>query len=142
MRFQSGHHRNRIGMLKVEALIAAVVVVVAMNFVSIAVHRINRLWDQTRQYQFAINELSNQLESLVDLSEKEARKTLGNLKPSDACEEVLGTPRFLTAIDNDELGTRITLTLAWQEIQPNAPQLSAWLADSSSTDSSETGESK
>lgn len=118
---------KRSGMLKIEALIAAVVLVAAMNFASMVIHRINRLWDQTHQYQFAINELSNQLESLTNLSREEAAIRLGDLRPSPACQEVLGAPRFETAIDNDELGTRITLKLAWQDPQPNAPQLSAWL---------------
>lgn len=119
--------RTRQGILKVEALIAAVILVAAMNFVSMTVHRINRIWEQTRQYQFAINELSNQLESLIALPPEEAKEKLATLKPSSNCEDVLGSPRFETSVGEDELGTRITLSLAWQDVQPHAPQLTAWL---------------
>jgi hypothetical protein len=121
---------QRSGVLKIEAMVACVVLIAAMNFASKGIYRINHLWNDTHRYQFAINELSNQMEVLSRLSKEDASIALESLSPSAECKNVLGSPKLDGETVEDEFGTRVTLKLSWLRPHPKPPELTGWLARS------------
>lgn len=124
-----GHtNRNNRGILKMEVMVATVILIAAMSFASTMVHRINRLWTSAQQHQFAISELSNQVESIVRLAPGKASEALETIDVSDACKETLKDASLSGEIVKDELGNRVTLKLTWNERKDANPvELSAWL---------------
>lgn len=126
--YQRTSRRN--GALKIEAMVACVVLIVGMNIASKGIYRINHLWNDTHRYQFAINELSNQMEVITRLTTEQATDAIESLVPSKECIEVLGDPQLKGEIREDELGTRVTLKLSWLKTHPKPPELSGWLESS------------
>lgn len=124
----ANNHRNTHGVLKMEAMIAAMILVVAMGFASTMIHRINRLWIGAQHHQFAISELSNQIGSITRLTPQQASEALESIDVSEACKETLKDASLSGEINKDELGNRVTLKLTWNERKDANPvQLSAWL---------------
>ena len=130
------------GILKTEVLLAFALLVSSMGVASTLIHRVNRLWSDAGQYQFAIQELSNQMDELVRLSPDHAEKAVGSISPSTACAKVLREPKVSGEIADDTLGKRITLQLSWKDRKDANPVvLSAWLIDAEQTTNAE-GESQ
>lgn len=118
----------RQGIMKTEALLAMFLLVGAMGIASSLIHRVNHLWSDSRSYQFAINELSNQMHEVVRLSPEEAEETLDTISVSDACQETLRESKLTGVLAEDELGSRVTLQLTWKDRGDAIPVvLSAWL---------------
>jgi hypothetical protein len=121
-------NRIRRGVLKSEALLGMLLLVSAMSFASTLVYRINHLWNDSRSYQFATNELANQLQQLVQLSPEDAAAALKSISPGHACKETLREPKLVGVLAEDTLGTRVTLQLTWKQRGKADPiMLSAWL---------------
>jgi len=122
--------RNARGVLKTEAMLATVLLVAAMGFASTMIHRINRLWGNAQRHQFAIGELSNQIDSLVRLTPQQASVALDSIDVSQACKETLKDASLSGVIEKDELGNRVTLQLTWIDRKDANPvELSAWIPD-------------
>jgi hypothetical protein len=103
--------------------------VVAMSFASTLVFRINHIWADVQQHQFAISELSNQLDELTRLSKAEAEKRIESLQPSESCRTTLVAPEISGNIQQDDLGTRIDLQINWKRKHVGNPvKLSGWLS--------------
>ena len=123
----------RRGVLKAEALLASVILVAAMGFASTMIHRINGLWSNAQRHQFAIGELSNQIDELARLSPQQATEALESIDVSEACKETLKDETIVGEIKKDELGNRITIKLSWNDRKDANPiELSAWLQDTKS----------
>ena len=123
--------KKNAGVLKVEALLALSLLVVAMNVASPLFHRVNHLTVDTQEYQFAINELSNQIDAIARLSPEQAAEALDLLSASPACKQTLADSSLVGSLSKDDLGTRVTLSLSWQDLDESNPlQLSAWLSSS------------
>jgi hypothetical protein len=119
----------RRGILKTEALLALVLLLAAINLASTLVHRINRLWMDAQGHQFAISELSNQMDGLTRLSPKQAETALESIAVSEACEETLPDANLSGELLKDDLGTRVVLKLSWSGRKLGEPlELSGWLA--------------
>lgn len=122
--------RLRRGVLKMEAMLAAVILVAAIGFASTMIHRINRFWSDAQRHQFAISELSNQIDELSRLSPDQATESLKSIEVSQACKETLKDASIVGEVEEDELGNRITLKLSWLDRKgANPVELSAWLRD-------------
>lgn len=120
----------RKGVLKTEAILSMFLLVAAMNVASPMIHRVNMLWKDTQKHQFAINELSNQMDALVSQSPDQVDKALESLEVSEACKETLDEVTLSGSVTSDDLGTRVTLELMWQKMENARPvTLSAWLSD-------------
>lgn len=121
--------RLKRGILKTEALVAVVVLVAAINLASTMVYRINRLWIDAQGHQFAISELSNQMDGLTRLSPDQATDALESITVSQACADTLGDAELDGELVKDELGTRVVLKLSWSGRKFGDPlELSGWLA--------------
>lgn len=121
----------RRGILKMEVLLAMVVLVAAINFASTLIFRINRLWIDAQGHQFAISELSNQMDSLIHLSPEKAKSALESIAVSEACNDTLGDAKLNGELLKDELGTRVVLKLTWKGRKFGEPvELSGWLTES------------
>lgn len=124
------NHRSTRGVLKIEAMVAIVILVAAMGFASTMIHRINRLWTGAQHHQFAISELSNQIDNFARLTPQQAGEALESINVSEACKETLKDASLSGEIIKDELGNRVTLKLTWNERKDANPvELSAWLRD-------------
>ena len=120
----------RRGFLKTEALLASVILVASLSFASTMVNRINRFWSDAQRHQFAISELSNQIDEFSRLSLDEAAESLKSIEVSEACKETLKDASIVGEIEKDKLGNRITLKLSWLDRKDANPvELSAWLRD-------------
>ena len=120
----------RRGLLKTEALLAAVVLAASLSFASTMVKRINRFWSDAQRHQFAISELSNQIDEFSRLSPDQASESLKSIEVSQACKETLKDASIVGEVEEDELGNRITLKLSWLDRKgANPVELSAWLRD-------------
>jgi len=123
-------NRNTRGLLKIEAMVAVVILVAAMGFASTMIYRINRLWTGAQHHQFAISELSNQIDNFARLTPKQASEALTSIDVSEACIETLKDASLSGEITKDQLGNRLTLKLTWGERKDANPvELSAWLRD-------------
>lgn len=132
-------NRNTRGILKTEAMIATVILVAAMGFASTMIHRINRLWGNAHRHQFAISELSNQIDSLVRLTPQQASDALDSIDVSEACKETLKHASLSGVIAKDELGSRVTLQLTWiDRTDANPVELSAWIPNAKANAKSKT----
>jgi len=136
MRQIANKHRNQhAGLLKTEAMMSLFLLLLAINIASPLFHRINRLNVDAQQYQFAINELSNQIDAVARLTPEQAAEELKSLSPSPACEKTLGDTTLVGELSKDELGTRVTLSLVWEDLDESNPlQLSAWLVSDGEED--------
>ncbi len=117
------------GVLKMEALLALVVLIAAINLASTLIHRINRLWMDAQGHQFAINELANQMDGLTPLNMEQAKNALDSITVSEGCKDTLGDAELSGELLNDDLGTRVVLKLSWSGRKFGEPlELSGWLA--------------
>lgn len=129
-RVQHAKHFKR-GVMKTEAMLATAILLTAMSFASTMVHRINHLWSDAQRHQFAISELSNQVDRLVRLTPEQADEALASIDVSEACKRTLKDASLSGTITKDELGDRLTLRLTWNDRKnANPVKLSGWLRGS------------
>jgi Tfp pilus assembly protein PilV len=119
---------RRRGVSTIEVLVAASLLMSVIGVSSSLVSRITKVYQATRHYQIAVNELANQMEVLTILSESEQKNTLKNLSLSPPVAEVLPNAKIEGRIIEDDSGARIVLSIRWER-GSNAPpiELVAWL---------------
>ena len=123
---QSSHS----GVLKVETLLSMLVLVVAMNFAGPMIARINQLWTHTQTNQFAIDELSNQMDMLIRMAPEKVEEALPALRVSEAFQRAVPEAQLKGTLSEDELGRRVTLSLSWLDVPDAKPiQLTGWLIE-------------
>jgi hypothetical protein len=122
---RAGH---RAGITMFELLISAMVLISVMTFITSMCVQINFVWKDVGHHRAAVNELSNQLESLTRLAPDAAKEKLKKLEPSAMCERTLDRPEISGQLIKDNLGTRIVLKIDWNRRTPGQPvQLTGWL---------------
>ncbi len=122
----------RRGIYSIELLVAAVLLMTVMTFVTTLMFRVNRVWSEIGQHRVAAMELSNQLEQLTRLTRDEATLAIKALQPSSLCKSTLPEPTLVGETSEDELGIRIELQINWQRLPPGPPLvLSGWLTTAS-----------
>jgi hypothetical protein len=87
-----------------------------------------RLLNAQRDYRLALDELSNQLERLSALPEKELEDAVKQLTPSSFAKAHLPGAELRGQLDSLDIGRRVVLRLSWDEPQRRqAPvALAAW----------------
>lgn len=127
---RQSRRRMRRGFLKIEVLVAAATMVVAMSLASSLVFRVNQIWTDVQQHQFAKHELSNQLDQLTRLTEKELRSRIDKIEPSEACQRSLVDAKIEGEVLRDKLGTRVVLRMNWKRRYAGDPvELAGWLTE-------------
>ena len=121
--FQSRH-----GLTMTEVVVAATLVVSMIGFVAPLTVRIGRVWQSTRQYRLAFNELANQMELLTSLGVLGCDVALTNLKPSASAAKSLPEARLVGELVRDQDGTRLILSIDWDRGSQSVPlSLVGWL---------------
>jgi hypothetical protein len=129
---RSGFHSpSRRGSMMTELLVAATLLITGISLVVSVSFRTGKLWQDSRHYQLALDELTNQLERLTTLDEAELAAELADVEPSDAIKTALPNPQLTSELLADELGARVKLEIDWD--RPGNPKplaLVGWLGPS------------
>ena len=124
---QRNCHLRR-GLTLTEVVVAATLVVSMIGLVTPLTVRIGRVWQSTRQYRLAFNELANQMELLTSLGVSRCDAALADLKPSASTAESLPDARLKGELIRDQDGTRLILSLDWDRGSNSVPlTLVGWL---------------
>lgn len=118
----------RRGATVLEVLVACTLLSTVLSVATPLVIQHNRLLTAHRDYQLALDELSNQLERLTALPAAELPAALEKLSPSDLATAHLHDAQLTGELAADQ-GQRLTLHLTWGEPQRrSAPvSLAAWI---------------
>jgi hypothetical protein len=132
MKLKNHNTRNRSprrGLMMTELIVAASLLISSLSLLVTLSFRTGKLWQDSRHYSLAVNELTNQLERLTTLEEDEIDGQLTELEPSAAIQAALPNPRLTGEKIVDEYGTRVMLAIEWDR-PGNAKPLSlmAWLS--------------
>ena len=118
----------RRGLTLTEVVVAATLVVSMIGLVAPLTVRTGRVWQSTRQYRLAFNELANQMELLTSLGVSRCDAALADLKPSESTAETLPDARLEGKLIRDQDGTRLILSLDWDRGSNSVPlTLVGWL---------------
>ena len=121
----SGHRR---GYAMTELVVAATLLIGILSFVAPLAVRSGRLWQDSRHHRLALDELSNQLERLTSLDEKERDAALAELSVSPQVSTRLPNPVIEAHTIDDSDGARLVLQLQWDRVGPAKPvTLVAWI---------------
>lgn len=120
---------NRRGASILEVLVACTLLGAVLSVATPLVIRHNRLLTEHREYQMALDELSNQLERLTALPREELPATLEKLAPSELAAAHLHGAKLSGELAEADPGQRLTLHLVWDDPQrKSAPvSLAAWI---------------
>jgi hypothetical protein len=117
------------GSAVIELIVAATLLITGLSLLGTVAFRTGKLWQDTRHYQLAINELTNQLERLTSLDESEIDEQLGELTVSTAVENVLPFAKLSGRKLIDDNGTRVVLEIEWDRLSKAEPlTLVGWLS--------------
>jgi len=117
----SGRASSRGGFTITELIVAATLLVVIMSVVASLTVRSGRLWQDSRHYRLAVDELSNQLERLISLDEASRAEEITKLSPSTQMLDTLPNPVLTAETLADESGTRLVLHLTWDRLGKSSP---------------------
>lgn len=121
--------RSRHGLLMTELIVAAVLLISTISLLTVFSARTGKLWQDSRHYRLAVEELTNQLEKITSLDEAEIDARLADLRPSAEIEAALPNPRLSGKKVSDDYGRRVVVEIRWDR-PGNAKPLSlvAWIA--------------
>ncbi|NOZ40318.1 MAG: hypothetical protein GXP24_08845 [Planctomycetes bacterium] len=120
--------KRRGGFTVTELIVAATLLVVLMSVVGTLTVSSGRLWQDTRHYRLAIDELSNQLDRLTALDDTRLTTAIAELSASPQIRSVLPNPVLTAESLADENGTRVVLQLAWDRLGKSRPvSLVGWM---------------
>jgi hypothetical protein len=127
---------SRAGYTIIELVVACGLLVSVMSISGTLVYRTDLVWRDTAKYRVSMNELSNQLEELTQLSPAELDARVNDLKLSKHCRELLPEATLTAVLVQDNLGKRIDLSLSWGAVVlekrdgvGKVVRLSGWASD-------------
>ncbi len=121
-------HSLRRGLMMTELIVAATLLITALSLVVTLSFRTGKLWQDSRHYKLAVEELTNQLERLTILDEAELDAALDELAVSEKMQTMLPRPRLSGTKLADENGTRVVLNIQWDRVGKAKPlTLVGWL---------------
>lgn len=121
--------RDRTGSSVIECVVAASVLMVTMGTVTTMAFRASRIWIATGHQRIAMNELSNQLETITSARGDEINRLIENLAPSGLAQKSLDQPLIKATRTRDQAGDRVTIELSWRSQFPIAPvSLTGWIS--------------
>ena len=119
---------GRRGYTMTDLVVAATLLVGIMSLVAPLAVRSGRLWQDSRHYRLALDELSNQLERLTNLDEGERDAALAKLSVSPQVRGRLPNPVLHAHSIDDSDGARLVLQLQWDRVGHAMPvTLVAWI---------------
>jgi len=121
LHFLSKLPKRRGGFTVTELIVAATLLVVLMSVVGTLTVSSGRLWQDTRHYRLAIDELSNQLDRLTALDDTRLTTAIAELSASPQIRSALPNPVLTAESLADENGTRVVLQLAWDRLGKSRP---------------------
>ena len=118
-----------------ELLVSVATLLTIMTLTTTLCFRVQQVWKDIRHQRVAEAELANQLEWLTPLNREQLDTAIKQLTASETCSRTLRHPNLTATVSEDELGTRVTLSLTWQRRVPGkAVRLSGWLSPDPSRD--------
>jgi hypothetical protein len=134
-RIQDSGGDTRSGITMIELIVSAVLLMTVMSFATTLCFRINQVWSDIGQHRVALNELSNQLETITRLDVAAAKLAVAEIQPTEVCRRTLIDPEIRGEVTTDNLGTRIQLQINWNRTHPGTPmKLVGWLIPSSESE--------
>ncbi len=133
--------KSRAGLTLVELMVAATLIVSGLTMIGKLTVTSGRMWQQTRQEQVALEELSNQLERLLALPPDQRDEAISELAPSAFAAERLQEATITARTFADSAGQRLELQINWNRHTPAKPlMLVGWIdaVDSESAGSQES----
>ena len=119
---------RRQGATVLELLVAAVLLIALISIVAPLTVRAGRLWQESRTYRLAINELANELDRLSLLDDQARSAALSNWQLSPALAHALPDAKLTGETLDDEHGKRLKLSINWKRIGDPAPlTLIGWI---------------
>lgn len=119
---------HRGGSTVTELVVCAAILTSAMGVITPLLFQSGRLWQDTRRYQMAMDELSAQLDRLIHLDSNRRQQAIENLQPSEHIKLALPAATMNAEIVRDESGTRLKVHLNWDRPGDPAPiSLVGWL---------------
>lgn len=121
MRSHYSPSHSRCGYTVAELLVAATLLVAGLALVAQGTVQTKRLMQDVRQYNLAIDELSNQLERLTAMGRLERKKAISDLKPSEGIDSILKDVALKAEEFLDDDGNRISISIEWDRGGPATP---------------------
>lgn len=119
---------RRRGLTIAELLISATLLIALVSVIVPLSVRVGRLWQESRTYRLALNELTNQLEDLTLLGDQERQLALANWKPDEQLSHALPDARLTGEVLDDEDGKRLRLSLDWRrQVESQPLSLIGWI---------------
>jgi|GEM_PF-2527433 len=132
---------RRVGFGQLEIIIAAIIVGVLTGCLSTLSYHIKRVYEDSRNYQIALYELSTQIRKVSALPLEEIPGALQNLQVSPPTLERLEDARLQGRIIDEESGKRLELEMTWARIGPNTPlRLTIWISSQAKSSSDHAAE--
>jgi hypothetical protein len=111
------------GVITIELVLSAGLIIACIGLLASLAPRIVGKWQESRHYQLVTNELANQIEMLTHVDDSHYEEAWQSVVVSPELLEALPTATLSKAVQDDELGQRITLSISWDR-GPGAPPLS------------------
>jgi hypothetical protein len=122
---------RRHGTSATEVIVAATLLLSMIGLVVPTTVRAGRIWRDSRHYQIAMNELSNQFEFLSSLDDAERAKALEQLQVSEQARRSLSDASIEASLATKEDGVRLTLSLNWNRgVDAKPVKIVGWLTSS------------
>ena len=133
--------RDRAGTTMAEVLVAAVLLVTLFSVAATTVVQTTGIWRQISQSELAMDELANQIERLLAVSDQKLDESIADLTPTETTMAALPGANLKAKRISDQNGERIELSLNWTRLPPGQPiTLVGWIDASDPGD--EQGEQK
>jgi hypothetical protein len=137
----AARRRLRRGFSMLDLFVSFTLLVTLMSVATPLIVRHDRLLKSQRNYRLALDELSNQMESLTQLTAGQLPQAVKQVTPSAFVKERLSGVGITGEAEPAEVGSRVTLRLTWNEPgRRNAPvTLAAWVVPTPPQPGSESG---
>ena len=122
------HRKRRRGATLFELMVAATLLVSGVGVAAPLTVRSGRLWQQTRHQQMALDELTNQMEILIDLPIEQLENQLDKVAVSEAASTLLADAVLTAEIVGHENESELRLSINWNRVgSPEPLTLTGWL---------------
>lgn len=116
------------GITRFEMMVASVALTSILSISVAAFQRLVQVWDTTRFYQLATQELSNHMEQLTLLSKEECEKKLGSIALSQPMLEAIPNGHIQGKLVDEGDSVRVVLSLTCDDLIRKQPiVLVGWL---------------
>ena len=124
---------RRHGTSATEVLVSATLLLGLIGAVVPTTVRTGKIWRDSRHYQLATNELSNQFDRLSSLPAEKRSAAIQQLQVAEHVTASLPDAKLTAEIISDAGGDRLLLTLLWDRGQNSQPlKLVGWLPEDAS----------